>query len=247
MIEPGDRIFDCLDRGASRRAWPAQHDNVNVACARRGDLAVGRGTAAVLCNYHVDAMLGHQRMVVGFGERAAAGDVADMRQWQWRIDRIDAANQIMMLRRFAERLKLVAAEGDKDAARRLTDRPYGLTDIAHLDPSIPGSGEPRRPPQRDQRHAASPRGCEGVCRNHSGVRMRGIDHGIDALADEIVRETFGAAKAADADWNLLRGRRGGAAGKRQRDIEAGTVGKAPGQLSRFGGAAENKDACHACF
>ena len=30
-------------------------------------------------------------------------------------------------------------------------------------------------------------------------------------------------------------------------IEAGTVGKTPGQLSRFGGAAENKDACHACF
>ena len=94
MIEPGDYVFDCLNRGASGRGWPAQHDNVDAEGARRSDLAVGRGTAAVLGNHHVDAMLGHQRMIVGFTEWAAAGDVADMRQRQRWIDRIDAADQI---------------------------------------------------------------------------------------------------------------------------------------------------------
>ena len=101
MIEPGDRLFDRLDRGSIGRGRPAQHDNVDAERARRGDLAVGRGAAAVLGDDHIDAMLGQQRTIVGFAERAAAGDVADMRQRQRRIDRIDAADQIIVLRRIA--------------------------------------------------------------------------------------------------------------------------------------------------
>src|SRR5580704_595904 len=168
MIEPGDRVFDCLDRGSIGRGWPAQHDDVDAERARRGDLAVGRGAAAVLGNHHVDTMLGHQRTVVGFTKRAAAGDVADMRQRQRRIDRIDAADQIIVLRCIAERLKLVAAERDKDAARRLTDRPHRLADVVHLDPPITCDRDPGRASQRDQWHAASPRSFDGIRRNHAG-------------------------------------------------------------------------------
>ena len=247
MIEPGDRVFDCLDRGCIGRGWPAQHDNVDAERARRGDLAVSCGRAAVLGNHHVDAMLAHQRMIVGFAERAAAGDVADTGQRQRRIDRIDAADQIIVLRRLAERLKLIAAERDKDAARRLTKRPHCVTDIAHLDPPVTRNFNPWRSSQRDQLHAASPRGCDGVCRNHIGVWMGGVDQGIDALADEIFCETFGTAKATDTDRHRLRGGRRRAAGKRQRDLEAGATGEASGQLPRFRSAAENEDACHVGF
>ena len=75
--------------------------------------------------------------------------------------------------------------------------------------------------------------------------MRGVDQGIDALADEICGETVGAAEAADAHRHRLRGGRGGAAGERQRHGEVGAAGEASGQLPRFRGAAENEDACHA--
>ena len=77
--------------------------------------------------------------------------------------------------------------------------------------------------------------------------MRGVDQSIDALAGEIVREARGAAEAADAHRHRLRGGRRRAAGERQRDVEAGAAGEASGQLPRFGGAAENEDACHAGF
>jgi hypothetical protein len=247
MIEPSDRVFDCLNRGFIGRRWTAQHDNVDAERARRGDLAVGRATAAVLGNHHVDAMLGHQRMIVGFAERAAARNIADVRQWQWRIDWIDAADQIIVPRRIAQRLKLVAAERDKDAARRLTKRPNRLTDIAHLDPPVTRNLNPWRSSQRDQLHAAAPRGRDGVRRNHVGVRMGGVDQGIDALADEIFCETVGAAKATDTDRHRLRGGRCRAAGERQGDFEIVTPDEASGQLPRFRGAAENEDACHAGF
>ena len=76
MIEPGDRVLDRRDRGSIGRRRPAQHDHVDAERARRGDLAVGRGAAAVLGDHHVDAMRGQQRVIVGFAERAAAGDIA---------------------------------------------------------------------------------------------------------------------------------------------------------------------------
>ena len=247
MIEPGDRVFDCRNRGSVGRGWPMQHDNVDAECARRGDLTVRRGPAAVLGNHHVDAMFGHQRTVVGFTERATAGDIADMGQRQRRIDRIDAADQIIVLRRIMERLKLVAAERDKDAARRLTDRPHRLADVAHLDPPVTRNFNPWRSSQRDQLHAASPHGFDGVCRNHIGVWMGGVDQGIDAFANEIFCEAFGTAKATDTDRHRLRGGRCRAAGERQRDVEAGTAGEASGQLPGFRSTAENEDACHVWY
>ena len=60
--------------------------------------------------------------------------------------------------------------------------------------------------------------------------MGGVDQSIDALPDEIVREAPRRAEAADADRHRLRGGRGRTAGERQRDLEAGTAGEAPGQL-----------------
>ena len=77
--------------------------------------------------------------------------------------------------------------------------------------------------------------------------MGGVDQGIDALANEIFCKTVGTAKAADTNRHRLCGGRGGAAGERQRDVEVGTSGEAPGQLPRFRSAAENEDACHVGF
>ena len=59
--------------GASGARRPAQHDDLEPERARRGDLAVGRAAAAVLGDDDVDAMLGHQRALVGLAERPAGG------------------------------------------------------------------------------------------------------------------------------------------------------------------------------
>ena len=48
MIEPGDRVIHGFDGWSIRRGRPAQHNDVDTKRARRGDLAVGRGAAAVL-------------------------------------------------------------------------------------------------------------------------------------------------------------------------------------------------------
>ena len=119
MIEPGHRVLDRLDRRHLRQHRPAQHDHRQAERARRRDLAVGRRAAAVLRDDDLDPMLLEQRAIVGFRERPAAGDIARMRHGERRIDRIDAAHEIMVLRRAGERRELLAAEREKDAARRV--------------------------------------------------------------------------------------------------------------------------------
>ena len=158
MIEPGDGILDRVDRGSRRCGRPAQQNDLNPERAGCCDFAIGRAAAAVLGNDDLDVMRCHQRAVVGFAERAARGDVGHMRQWQWRIDRIDAADQITMLRRAGKWRELVAAERDKDAARCLADGAYRGAGIVHLDPAVAGDGAPRRPAQGHKRYVAVARG-----------------------------------------------------------------------------------------
>ena len=95
MIEPRERVFARSRPRRRRCRRPAQHDHLDAESARGGDLAVGGAAAAVFRDHDFDAMRRHQRAVVGFAERPAPGHVSHMRQRQRRIDRIDAADQII--------------------------------------------------------------------------------------------------------------------------------------------------------
>ena len=150
----------------------------------------------------------------------------------------------MVLRRMRERRQLLAAERDEDAARRLPQRANRLARVAHLDPAVAGDRGPRRTPQRHAGHIGFACGGDGIRRNDVGVRMRGVDQRVDALADQIVREACGAAKTAAADRHRLARGRGGAAGERQRDLEVGAACQPLREHPRLRGAAENEDAWH---
>jgi hypothetical protein len=245
MIEPGDRLIDCLDRGRIGRRRPADHDHVDAERARRGDLAVGGVAAAVLRDDDVDRVRAHQRAVARFAERTARGDVGNVRQRQRWIDGIDTAKQITMLRRAGKGLKLAAAERDEDFAAVWSDGGNRGARVADLDPAVAGDGRPRRPLQRYKSNAGRARGGGGVLRHNIRIRMRGVDQRIDALGGEMIREGFRAAKAADAKRYGMGQRRSRAAGERQRHIEFGAYGEPFGQMPRFGGAAENEDFGHA--
>src|SRR5262249_26476157 len=97
MIEPSHRTLDGLDRGGRRQPWPAQHYNRKAQCLRGRDLPIGRGAAAVLCHDHFEPALGQQRALVGFAIGTATDEIIDLREIEWRIDRIDAANDIIVL------------------------------------------------------------------------------------------------------------------------------------------------------
>ena len=242
MIEPRDHFVHGLDRRRIGRRGPAQHDHIDAERARCGDLAVCRGPAAVLGDYRIDSVRAHQRAVIGRAERAAVGDIIDARQRQRRLDRIDAADQIKVLRRPAQWRQFGAAERDKDPAWPLTESVYGISDIKHFGPAIPGNSAPWRPAKCNQRHARLARRGGGICRNDIRVRMRRVDESVDPLLAKIHGKTGNAAEAAGSNRHRLRRRRLGAAGQRHHDFKIGALGQALGQSPRLRRAAKNKDA-----
>ena len=242
MTEPRDHFVRSLDRECTGRRRPAQHDHFDAECARRRDLAVGRGPAAIFGDHRIDIVRAHEGTVIGRAERAAIGEITRARQGQRRFDRIDAADEIEVLWRCGQRDEFGAAERDKGPARRLAQPAHGIGDINCFDPAIPGNSAPCRPAQRNQRHARLMRRGGGICRDDIRVGMGRVDKGVDPFLIKIFAKTDSAAEAAAANRRRLWRRRLGAAGERHDDFEIGARGQARGQFSRFRRTAEDKDA-----
>lgn len=244
MIEPGRRFLDACDIWNSGKLWPAQHHNLDAERTRRGNLAVGRLTPAVLADDRFDPVGEQQLALGGFGERAACNQITRVRHGERRIDRIDAAHEIMVLRCRRERREFLAAEREKDAARCGPERSHRSGDICNFGPAIAPRRLPSSPPQREQPHPGGRSGTSRVRRNRGGVRVRRIDQRGDAFGTQISGEPFGAAKSADPHRHRLRSRRCGAAGERQRDRRVGAPAQAFGEPARFKRPAEDEDAVH---
>lgn len=142
MIEPGDRSFYRFNRRRISRRRLAQQDHLYPEYARGGDLAVARGAAAVFGDDDVNAVGDHERAVIGFGKRAARGQISDLRQRQRRVDGIDAADQIKMLRRVGHGAEFVATKRDKHTTRPIPERAHRRGDIGNFLPEIAADGDP---------------------------------------------------------------------------------------------------------
>src|SRR5215831_4689763 len=113
MIEPVESVLDRFDRRHLRQYRAAQHDHREAEGAGRGDLSIARLSAAVFRDDDLDAVLLEQRALVAFKERTSPEDIGGVRDCERRIDRINTADEIMVLRRAHQRRELVAAERDK--------------------------------------------------------------------------------------------------------------------------------------
>jgi len=242
MIKPGDRGVHRFDRGRIGKRRPAQHDHLDSERARRRDLAIARGAAAVLGDDGIDSMQAHKRAVIRLAEWTARGHIGRACQQQGRLDRIDAADQIKVLQRVGQWVEFAAAERDKDPARPICKRAHRRADIGHFLPAIAGDCMPRRPAQGNEGHGGLPRRRAGICRNDVGIGMRGVDQRVDFLGNEIVGEARHTTKATAAQARRLRRGEFGTTGKRHDNFEFAVLGEALGQFPRFRRPAENEDA-----
>ncbi len=245
MIEQSDRFIDRLDgRHVGQWRRPPHHHHRQSERARRRDLAIGGAAAAVLGQHDVDAVLGEQRAVVLLAERAAGANVIGVRHCERRVDRIDAAHQVTVLRRLRKPRNLLAAEREKDTARTGAERFDGLADTIDFDPAIALDLRPGRALQCDQRDAGGLCRPRGVGGHHLGIGVGRVDQDTNAFGLEISGKALGAAKAADSHRHGQRCGDRGAAGQRKPHIEFRAIGKAFGDPPRVSRAAENEDVGH---
>ena len=245
MIEPVNRVLDgaCGSACIGRRR-PAHHNDLDAERARGCDLAISGAAAAVLGNNNIDPVRRYERAIVGFAKRPARRNVSDVRQRQRRIDRIDAADQINVLRRRAERRQLVAAQRHKDIAAVLAERMHRGAGVVDLDPAVTRHGIPWRPVQYQKSDAGRARSRRRISRNRRRIGMRGVDQSIHALGGKMRGQALGPAETADPHRDGMRNRRGGAAGERQGHVKPVAPREALAQQARLRGAAKNQDAWH---
>ena len=235
----------CLDGFGTvnivRRSPFDQHDG-QAEDAGGDDFPLCGLAAGILADDHVDAVFLQQRHLRFHGEGSAGQQIVGIRYVQRRIDGIDAAHEIMVLRRRVENLRLLPADRKEDAARRFAERRHGFGDRADARPAVALGLRPAGALQPKQRHAGRFARRARIGGNLLGEGVCGVDEKIDALFREIGREPGNAAETAAAHRRGLRCGIERAAGERQDDRKIGPAGKRARKVARLGRAAQNKDA-----
>lgn len=239
MIKPGNSLIHTFDGRCLRQRGPPQHHNRQAERARCRDLAVARPSAAVFGDDHINLMLREQRAFVALFKRTPAGNVYRMWDCERRIDGIDAADEIVVVRRAHKGREFVSAERHKDPARRPTNRSGRFGHIGGSDPVIAWNANPWWAVQRQQRNIHALCSPRRIDRDDRGVGMRGIDQYGDALPQQVVSKALGTAKSADPHRDGLRRGRPCAPGKREGQGHVGARSKASRKRACLRGAAEN--------
>ncbi len=244
MIEPHRRLFDCLDRRRRRQQRPTQEDHRNAKDTGSGDLSVGCHTSAVLGDDDLDGMLHQERMFVGFRIGSTTQDIGCAWDGKRRIDRLDGANEILMLRSLHERAEFLASKREEHATRFVAQRTRRLGRVDDFDPTIACDWRPGWAMQRDQWDTDFGRRAYGVGRDLRCIRMRRIDEHVDPFGGQVTSQAVNAAESADPHLDRLPRGRGSAACERKRHNEIGTVCQPFRQAPRFRGSTKYKDAPH---
>ena len=242
MIGKPHRFLDGSGTMAVARRRPLDQHDGQAEDARGDDLAVCGVPAGILADDDVHAAVPQQVHLRLDGEGTACKQVFDMGRIQRRRDRVDAAHEIMVLRRGVEGLGLLPADGEEDAARLFAQRRHGLGDRGDARPAVAFRFLPAEALQPEKGNAGRAACSAGIGGNLPCEGMGGVDEEIDGLAAKMGRKPLGAAEAAAAHrYGLGRGVEC-AAGERQRDREIGSAGKPRRKVPGFRRAAQYEDA-----
>jgi hypothetical protein len=209
--------------------------------ARCGYLAVRCGTSTVLRHDHVNVVGPQELAIRRLFERSTCKYVARLWNAQRWLDRIDAANQIVMLGRSREGLDILATQRKENAPRGCAEGVHCAGNIVNLDPPVTGDFSPRWAAQRQKRNARLPSRLECVSRNPHGVRMSRIDQPLDGHRPQIPDHSVDSPEPSDPSRRRLSERRGGSARERQCHGHLVPVGKARRQVPRLRSAAQNQN------
>ena len=157
------------------------------------------------------------------------------------VDRLDGAEEVVMVGRQREARALLATDRHEQAKRRQGgERSYEGIEIGEAAPVIAGDGFPGRAQQADGRYAGF-NGClGGTRRDPRGEGMRRNDKRIGRFVAKPGGEARRAAEPTAAGGEGLRRGLIRAAGERKHGLVAGLGREMLAEHARFGGSAENE-------
>lgn len=241
MIDQRQSLLDrCCPPGFGMNS-AFDHDHVKPQSARRNDFSIGGHSTTILAHDHVDMQLFEKLFFRLCRKWTAIKNIVNMRYQKWRIDRLNAADHIMMLRQNRKGICLLPPNGQKYAARLLPKHASRSLDRGNSLPSIFRFWFPCRPFKPQQGQACLLRSKSGIARNPVGKWMCGIDQQVEPLRAQIIDKSSHTAKTADTRVRCLKERIVRSPCQRQRNHKIITQAEALCQLARFRRSGQNKD------
>jgi len=243
MIKKRDCRLNRVNAGDLRQYRPLDQTHLYAQFARRSQFGIGSIAAAILGDDKINVMGAQQRHLVVKRKRAAIEHITDARHVKARLYRLNAADQIIVLRRGYKRLQFLPAKGGKDAPGPTANRTMikCRRQIIDLKTQITGLCTPRRAANGEMGRARLPyRRCRigGYGRRE---RVSCINQHIDPVLPQISRQTSHAAKSANAHRYRLRDRRARTPGQRHHAIKLRPPCNRLGKLARLRRAAQDEN------
>ncbi len=245
MVNGRQSSIDTWHRRTLPSDWAVNHHNGDAKLARRLDLCIGRCAAGILGHNVRNPVFREQGKLILDGERPPCGDVTRAGKIERRLDRVDTANKIVMMRRGLEGQKLLTSERQKSPCAMTTQCHNGTLDIGHTYPPVSRMTLPCGSFKRDQRNIGLLRRLTCVGRDARRIGVRCVHQKIEPMLGDELSQTAGAAKASRAHRHGLLDRFTRASGHRQKNPASGFVGKLASQNTGIRCATENEyGACH---
>lgn len=234
------RGIDIARRTGHSRFRPLDQYDRQMQLARRNDLGIGGGTAAVFGNDHINLVGNEYRPLRLLNEWPHIDDVLRMRHIQRRLNPVNGSDPVVVLRRTQQRREPLSAARDEDAARYIAQHFDRALHVRHLRPNISLLPPPGRARQCNHGGVGSLRCVARVFRDLLGKRMRRIDQAGDLRVDDVSHQAVDSPEAAATGTNGLRQWRLGSACQRQRDRHVASGLQAFREQAGLRGAPENQ-------
>ena len=241
--QPGHDLGGAAGDGARGDGRAVDQDDRQGKISGGGQLGFGPGATGVLGDDDVDAVVGQQRTVAFGGEGAPRDHGMGIGQGQGFGRWVDKAEKVVVLRGLGEGRKVLATDGEEDAARGLAQCGNGGFKVGDVGPVVAFTRQPGRAFEGDQGRSGFRASSDGVRAHLRGEGVGRVDDMSDGFGPEVGLQAFDAAKAADADRQGLGDGGFGATGVGIDGIHARS-GEGAGHLRGFGGSAQKKDARH---
>ncbi len=250
MVDGGERCCNIRHRHIIHGrvvslSRPLDHDDRQAEPSCGFDLSIAGAATGVFRDQCLDAVFFQHADFIIQRKRTTCGNVARMRQFQRRLDGIDAADEIAVLWRGFERKQLLPSQSQKHAPAFAAERSNSLPGAVDAMPCVTRLALPGGTRKRHERNFGKPRRLNGVGGNLRRIGMRGIHQNIETPGANEIRKSDRAAKTAAAHRHRLFDRRERSAGHGEQNSVAGVLCQPAGQNAGIRRAAKDEyGACH---
>lgn len=217
------------------------HDDVKPELARGFNLGVGCRAARVFGHDHINAVFGQKRNFIIQPEWAGRENVTTVRNVKLRVDRVNAAHQIGMLRRAGKPRRFLPSDRQKNPAWSIAKRGHCTLNRIDGTPFVVRHPAPPWTLQLERLNASAQCSVIGMGGDLRSEWMGGVDQQDKAALSQESGQTFHASEAANSGRNGQRLWLGCTTGKRDQHINVGAAREPLAQKPRFGRSAKDQD------